>query len=45
MPPFITTAAETTQITDAMKRLADLGWQNRDTPPVPPLDPILDIHE
>ena len=45
MPPFITTAAETKQIPDAMKRLADLGWQNRDTPPVPPLDPILDIHE
>lgn len=45
MPPFITTAEETTQITAAMQRLAELGWENRNIPPAPPLDPILDIHE
>ncbi len=45
MPPFITTPSEVEQITHAMGRLADLGWENRLAPALPPADPILDIHE
>ena len=45
MPPFITTPEEISQITSAMKRLADLGWENRNAPLPPPSDPILAIHE
>ena len=45
MPPFITTPSEVEQITRAMGRLAELGWENRLVPARPSSDPILDIHE
>ena len=45
MPPFITPADELTRITDAMAQLAERAWENRNLPPAPPADPILDIHE
>ncbi len=45
MPPFITTPGEIEQITHAMGRLVEIGWQNRNCPAPPPSDPILNIHE